>query len=172
MDNTQPLSSRRVAVGIGSLLGGVALSAAAVIGVAAGVGAVWHATNPSVAPAAAATPASSGGASLTLTIKMASTPGGEAPVYVGSNGVGAPILATLTAGVPTSVTIVNKSPMPHTFTSAALGVNETIPPGPSTVHFTVKATKTGLVSWDCEVPCGSWVMSHAGYMTGELKVVS
>lgn len=173
MESTQQLSSRRVAVGLGSLLGGVALSAAAVIGVAAGVGAVWHATNPAAAVAAAA-PAGApagGGAALSITIENVKTPEGEQPAFVGSNGAGAAVLATLTANQSTSVTIVNKTPMPHTFTSAALGVNETIPPGPATVHLTLDPKQAGVANWQCEVPCGTWAMAHPGYMTGSIKVV-
>ncbi|MDA8296429.1 MAG: hypothetical protein M0004_07585 [Actinomycetota bacterium] len=174
MDTTQAPSPRRVMIGLSSLLGGVALSAAAVIGVAAGVGAVWHATNPASATTAASPAAASpaGGTSLTVSIENVKTPEGQQPAYVGSNGVGAAVLGTVTAGSPTTVTIVNKTPMPHTFTVPSLGVNETVPPGPATVHFTIDPKQAGLASWQCEVPCGSWVMAHAGYMMGSIKVTA
>ncbi len=174
MDTTQEPSPRRVMIGLSSLLGGLTLSAAAVIGVAAGVGAVWHATNPATATtaasSAAAAPAS--GATLAVTIENVKTPQGQQPAYVGSNGVGAAVLGTVTAGSPTTVTIVNKTPMPHTFTSPALGINETVPPGPATVHFTIYPKEAGLVSWLCAIPCGTWAMAHAGYMMGTIKVAA
>ena len=171
MGNSEELSPRRVALGIGSLFGGIALSAAAVIGTAAGVGAVWHATNPPGATARAAAVRANSGSSLTITIKNVQTPGGPQPAYVGPNGPGAAVLATLTAGSATTLTIVNTTPMPHTFTAPALGINESVPPGPATVHVTLDPKQAGVVSWQCEVPCGSWVMAHAGYMMGSLKVV-
>lgn len=172
--DTHSLSPGRTVLGLATLVTGAALSAGAVIGVAAGVGAVWHATNPpGAAPAAASGAAPAKASGITLTIKDVPTPGGSEPAYVGPSGkVGAPVLFQAKAGTATTVTIVNKSEEPHTFTSSALGVNVTVPPGPSTVHFSIDPKKPGTFSWDCAVPCGAWVMSHAGYMRGQLEVAS
>lgn len=173
--DTHGLSTKRTVLGLATLLGGAALAAGAIVGTAAGVGAVWHATNPSSAapgasaPAAAAAPKSTG---IALTVKDVKTPEGSQPAYVGPNGTGAKVLFSVKAGEATTVTITNRSDQPHTFSSSALGVNVMVPPGPSTVHFTVDAKKPGLESWDCTVPCGAWTMSHAGYMQGSVKVLS
>jgi hypothetical protein len=169
------MARRHVLLGLVTLTGGVALAGGAVIGVAAGVGAVWHATNPSAAApaasagAAAASPKTSG---VHLVIEDVKTPGGEQPAYVGPNGVGSPVLFQVPAGTSTSVTLVNKSDIPHTFTSTALGLNVTVPPGPATVHFTVDPRSAGKVSWQCAFPCGAWVMSHEGYMEGFVEVTA
>lgn len=173
--DTHGLSPKRTALGLATLLGGAVLAAGAVIGTAAGVGAVWHATNPSPSPSPAAAAAAAAGphkAAVSLTIEDLKTPGGTQPAYVGPNGKGAKVLFDLKAGVPTTITISNHSAQPHTFSSSALGVNLFVPPGPSTVHVTIDAKKPGTVPWDCSVPCGAWVMSHAGYMQGSLKVLA
>jgi hypothetical protein len=163
------LSPRRTALGLATLLGAIAVVVGVVIGAVAGIGAAWHATNPtSGAPAALA----SAGPSVHVVIKNVTTPDGTEPAYVGPGGVGQQVLFQLKEGTPTLVTIVNDSDQPHTFTSAALGVNETIPPGPSTVHFTIDAKVTGNEDWECNVPCGAWVMAHEGYMMGDVEVVS
>lgn len=167
-----PLSPGRTMLGLATLFGGAALSAGAIIGVAAGVGAVWHATNPPAAAPAAAAPAagSTGAGGITLTIENVKTPSGEEPAFVGPNGVGSPVLFQLHAGTSTTVTIVNKSEEPHTFDSSALGIEEAIPPGPATVHFTVDPKSAGKDTWDCVVPCGAWVMAKTGYMQGYVGV--
>ena len=169
-----PLTPGRTVLGLATLLGGVALAGGAVIGVAAGVGAVWHATNPpggARAGGAARAADAAAAAGIKLVIKDVQTPQGEQPAYVGPSGlVGSPVLFDLDAGTKTNVTIVNESQMPHSFTSPALGVNVTIPPGPSTVHFSVDPKSAGKVSWQCTFPCGSWVMSHVGYMEGFVEV--
>lgn len=170
--DTHGLSPRRTALGLATLFGGALLSAGAVIGVAAGVGAVWHATNPPSAAPAAVAAAAPKQASVLVTIKNVKTPGGEQPAYIGPNGVGSPVLFQLHEGTATTLTIVNKSDQPHTFTSAGLGVNVMVPPGPATVHVHLDAKKAGTLPWDCTVPCGAWVMSHTGYMTGSVKVVA
>jgi hypothetical protein len=170
--DTHQLSPKRTVLGLATLFGGVALGAGAIIGVAAGVGAVWHATNPS-SGASASVPGAVAQApsAVKLTIKSVNTPAGSEPAYVGPSGiVGSPVLFEAKAGVKTTVTIVNDDDQPHTFTSSGLGVNVSVPPGPSTVHFTIDPSKPGLVSWQCDVPCGAWVMSHAGYMEGQVKV--
>lgn len=175
MQDTASLSPARITVGVLSALLAVALLGGAVIGVTAGVGAVWHATNPPAAgPARAGAVATAPqAAGVTLTIKDVSTPEGSEPAYVGPSGtIGAPVLFDVKAGITTTVTIVNKSQVPHTFTSSALGVNVTVPPGPSTVHFSVDPKKPGKVTWHCAFPCGAWVMSHSGYMQGLVEVES
>lgn len=168
-----PLSAGRTVLGLATLVGGVALMGGAVVGVAAGVGAVWHATNPSsgVVASRAAAAAAPSASSVTVKIEDVKTAGGTQPAYVGPNGVGSPTLFQVDAGTPTTVTIVNNDSEPHTFTASALGLNVTVPPGPSTVHFTVDAKSPGLDTWDCAVPCGAWAMGHPGYMQGDVKVV-
>lgn len=171
--DTHGLSPSRTALGLATLFGGAALTAGAVIGVAAGVGAVWHATNPpGAAPAAAA--AAPGGASSTikLVVENVKTPDGQEPAFVGPNGPGAKVLFQLHVGTATTVSIVNKSGQPHTFSSSALGLDVTVPPGGGTAHFTVDPKQAGTATWDCSVPCGAWVMAQAGYMTGQVQVLS
>ena len=137
---------------------------------------MWHATNPpanAASPAAAAAAAASPkAAGVSLTIEDVKTPSGTQPAFVGPNGPGAKVLFSLKAGVATTVTITNHSDQPHTFTSSALGVNVFVPPGPATVHVRVDAKKAGTLPWDCSVPCGAYVMSHAGYMQGSVKVLA
>lgn len=138
------------------------------IGLAAGVGGPLYAT--SLVGAAPVSPASSAQSGVQLVIENVSTPAGAEPAFVGPNGVGAPVLVDLVAGTTTAITVVNKTGMPHTFTSAALGLAVTIPPGPATVHFSVDPKRSGIVAWQCDIPCGAWVMSHAGYMLGQVDV--
>lgn len=168
-----PLSPGRTLLGLLTLVGGVTLSAGAVIGVAAGVGAVWHATNPpgaTPAASAAAAATTTGGSAITVKIENVKTSAGEEPAFVGPNGVGSPVLFQLHAGTSTTVTIVNENDEPHTFDSSSLGLHVAIPPGPSTVHFTVDPSSAGKDAWDCAVPCGAWVMAQAGYMQGVVGV--
>lgn len=168
------LSPRRTALGLATVFGGLVVTAGLAIGVTAGVGAAWHATNPpGAAPAsAAAAAASPAQASVKLVIENVSTPQGSEPAFVGPNGAGKPVLFSLHAGTTTEVTLVNKTEEPHTFTSSALGVNVTVPPGPATVHFSIHPKAPGKASWDCSVPCGAWVMAQAGYMIGAVEVLS
>jgi plastocyanin len=83
---------------------------------------------------------------------------------------------TVRAGHTVKVTLTNYDSGPHTFTSPAMGVNETIPGGgslgaPRQVTFTFKApTKPGKYAWWCAVPCDPWAMSHDGYMRGYVTV--
>ena len=106
---------------------------------------------------------------IDLTIKDVKTPEGSEPAYVGPGGVGAASLFTAAAGKPVQVVVDNKDSMPHTFTVPSVGLNETIAPD-ATTKFTVTPGSAGSVTWYCSVPCGSWVMSHAGYMRGSFTV--
>ena len=171
--DTSALSPRRVTLGLVTLFGTAVGAAGLVIGVAAGVGAVWHATNPSppASVPAAATAGAAPSSGIHLVIKNVSTPEGSEPAYIGPGGVGAKTLFQVHVGVPTQVTIVNDTSVPHTFTSAALGVDVTVQPGPSTTHLTIKAGHAGDATWQCDVPCGAWVMDHDGYMKGEIEVL-
>jgi hypothetical protein len=69
------------------------------------------------------------------------------------------------ADQPIRVTIVNDSPMAHTFTVPALGIERVVLPGkvgvPSKTTFTLKA-HTGAYSWSCDLPCGSMSKDHMG----------
>ena len=114
--------------------------------------------------------AAGGGHDLELVIENVSTPDGPEPAFVGPDGVGAPVLVDLVAATRTTITIVNKTDLPHTLTSPALGLDVPVPPGPSTVHVRVTPRSPGLFTWECDLPCGPFVMSHTGYMKGEIKV--
>jgi hypothetical protein len=169
MSDTTVLSPRRTALGMATFFGGLAVTAGIAIGAAAGIGAAWHATNPPVAAPAAAAPA---GAAVRVVIKNVSTPDGPEPAFIGPGGVGKSVLLDLHAGTPTLLTIDNTSDQPHTFDVPSLGVDVNVPPGPATVHVTLDAKTAGTLPWHCDVPCGGWVMSHAGYMMGDVEVTS
>ena len=66
------------------------------------------------------------------------------------------------------VTIVNDSPLAHTFTVPALGIEKVVLPAkagiPSTTTFTLKA-REGAYAWSCHLPCGSMARGH---MSGEI----
>lgn len=106
---------------------------------------------------------------VNLTIENINTPEGSEPTYIGPNGKGAADLFSVPAGKEIQVVVDNKSAMPHTFTVAQLGLNIAIAPE-ATAKFTFTAKAAGTYSWYCSIPCGSWVMSHAGYMKGDFKV--
>ena len=106
---------------------------------------------------------------VNLTIQDISTPEGSEPAYIGPNGQGAADLFSAAVGKEVQVVVVNKDAMPHTFTAPDLGLNVTISPE-STTKFTFVAKTAGTFSWYCSIPCGSWVMSNAGYMKGDFKV--
>ena len=108
---------------------------------------------------------------INLVIKDVTTPEGPEPAYVGQNGVGAANLFSVKANVLVKVTIDNQDAMPHTFSVPSLGLNIAVNPL-SKSKFTFEAKTVGTLDWDCEVPCGSWVMSHAGYMKGEFSVTA
>ena len=70
-----------------------------------------------------------------------------------------------------TVVVDNKDAMPHTFTASGIGVNQSIAPG-TTTTFTFTPSSAGTFSWYCAVPCGGWVMSHDGYMRGNVTVTA
>lgn len=79
------------------------------------------------------------------------------------------------AGETVRVTVYNYDDMPHSFTSAQLGTNVTIPGGsedkPSVTTFTFQAPqKAGSYEWYCAMPCDPWAMSHDGFMRGRVTV--
>lgn len=79
------------------------------------------------------------------------------------------------AGETVRVTVYNYDDMPHSFTSAQLGTNVTIPGGsedkPSVTTFTFQAPqKAGSYEWYCAMPCDPWAMSHDGFMRGHVTV--
>ncbi len=108
---------------------------------------------------------------IDLQIDDVNTPEGSEPAYVGSGGVGSPVLFTAKVGETVKVVVVNHDAMPHTFTSPDLGVNAAIGPA-STTTFSFTPSAAGTFSWYCTVPCGDWVMSHAGYMKGSVEVTA
>ncbi len=138
------------------------------------------ATTAPAAPATTAAPSGSAAeshendashVSISLTIKNIKTPGGEQPAYVGPNGVGADTLFSVTSGQSVTVTVKNEDSGFHTFTAANLGLAVTIKPL-ATTTFSFRPTTAGTYQWKCDIPCGGWVMSHLGYMTGNLDVVA
>jgi hypothetical protein len=62
------------------------------------------------------------------------------------------------AGVPVTVTIINRSGIAHSFDAPELGINQFIamgtPARPSTTTFTLTAPRAGVFAWHCYVPCG------------------
>ncbi len=124
----------------------------------------WMAGSQANSAAAAAT-------TVNITIKDVTTPEGSEPAYVGSGGVGAASLFTMKAGTTVEVVVDNKDAMPHTFTVPSLGFNQTISPQAVT-KFKVTAKTAGDISWYCAIPCGSYVMTHPGYMKGTFTVTA
>jgi plastocyanin len=79
------------------------------------------------------------------------------------------------AGATVRVTVYNYDDMPHSFTAAELGTNQTIPGGseekPSETTFTFQAPqKAGSYDWYCALPCDPWAMTHNGFMKGRVTV--
>jgi plastocyanin len=107
---------------------------------------------------------------VNITIKDVTTPEGSEPAFVGSNGVGSAVLFTIKAGTQIQVVINNQDSMPHTFTVGNLSISESIAPLAVT-KFKLFVSSPGTYSWNCEVPCGDWVMNHIGYMKGSFNVV-
>lgn len=100
------------------------------------------------------------------------TAGGTEPAYVGPSGtVGAPILFSVKAHTEIEVVVVNHDTGPHTFDAPKLGLHVAIR-ADATTTFRFHAPGPGTYQWYCDVPCGRWVMSHVGYMKGEVTVVS
>jgi plastocyanin len=86
-----------------------------------------------------------------------------------------PANLSVEAGDTVHVTVYNYDDMPHSFTSADLGVNEKIAAGseekPSKTTFTFTAPhKSGSYEWLCALPCDPWAMNHIGYMRGRVTV--
>ncbi len=86
---------------------------------------------------------------------------------------------TVTQGQVVNVTAYNYDDMPHSFTSADLGVDQQLAPStqdgqPGVTTFTFTATKAGTYEFHCEDPCdtdnGQWSMYHMGYMIGQVIV--
>lgn len=107
-----------------------------------------------------------------VSISNVKTPGGSQPAYVGPSGaVGAATLFSVKAHTEVEVVVVNHDTGPHTFDAPALGLDVAIGPD-STVTFRFDAPGAGTYRWYCDVPCGPWVMSHVGYMKGDVTVES
>lgn len=106
---------------------------------------------------------------IDVQISDISTPEGTEPAYIGPGGKGAADIFTIKAGTEVQLVVKNGDAMPHTFTVAQLGINLSVAPmATAKINFTAKTS--GTYSWYCAVPCGSWVMSHVGYMKGYFKV--
>ncbi|HUY30782.1 MAG TPA: cupredoxin domain-containing protein [Acidimicrobiales bacterium] len=172
MDDRSESRSRPVS-GFLTLLAGLVLGIGVLLGLTAGVGAIWSGVTAPGSAAEGAGQSASGEAGnvVDLVIKDVATPEGSEPAYVGPSGVGAAALFTATAGERVTIVVRNEDAMPHTFTSPGLGLNVSIGPG-GTTTFAFVAKSAGTYPFDCAVPCGSWVMSHTGYMQGDVKVVA
>jgi len=118
--------------------------------------------------------AASSGESLKLVIKSDEEKGKK-----GSDGnwhdAFLPADFSVKAGETVRVTVYNYDDMPHSFTSAPLGTNATIPGGsedkPSETTFTFHAPqKAGSYEWYCAMPCDPWAMSNDGFMKGRVTV--
>lgn len=66
------------------------------------------------------------------------------------------------------LTITNKDTVPRGISSPDAGVNITVQPGTHT--YTVAVNKVGTFTWFCPYPCGTFSMSHVGYMQGRIIV--
>jgi plastocyanin len=82
---------------------------------------------------------------------------------------------TVRPGETTRVTVYNYDTAPHSFTSASLRVDETIPAGssgtPSKATFTFTApSRSGRYQWWCALPCDPFAMAHDGFMRGHVTV--
>ncbi|MDA8183579.1 MAG: cupredoxin domain-containing protein [Actinomycetota bacterium] len=107
-----------------------------------------------------------------VSIDGVKTPGGTEPAYVGPSGtVGSRILFSVKAHESIEVVVVNHDTGPHTFDAPGLGLHVTIR-ADATTSFRFDTPGPGTYRWYCDVPCGPWVMSHVGYMKGEVTVVS
>lgn len=186
-------------VGLATLLVGIVVVAALIFALTAGVGAIWSSvtssghvdltantkltSSPFTTPTSAmapttsspstpttAVPGAASGQAPLVVIRDVSTPEGSEPAFVGPGGVGAATLFVVTSGESAKVTVKNEDSGPHTFSAPGLGLNVFINPG-ATETFTFTPKTPGTYMWRCEVPCGSWVMSHPGYMEGNVSVV-
>ena len=135
-----------------------------------GAGTATAATNTATSDGAAA----SSGESVKLVIKSDEEHGKK-----GSDGnwhdAFLPADFSVKAGETVRVTVFNYDDMPHSFTSAQLGTNATIPGGsedkPSETTFTFHAPqKAGSYAWYCAIPCDPWAMAHDGFMKGRVTV--
>lgn len=148
----------------------VLISMAALLGVAFRIEDNNTAQTASAATAVAAAPES-----LKLVVKSDEEKG-----KMGSDGnwhdAFLPADFSVKAGAAVRITVYNYDDMPHTFTAAELGVNETIPAGsedgPGKITFTFQAPQqAGSYEWFCSLPCDPWAMSHDGFMRGRVRVV-
>ncbi len=138
-----------------------------------GAGTATAATNTATSDGAGGAAASSG-ESVKLVIKSDEEHGKK-----GSDGnwhdAFLPADFSVKAGETVRVTVFNYDDMPHSFTSAQLGTNATIPGGsedkPSETTFTFHAPqKAGSYEWYCAIPCDPWAMAHDGFMKGHVTV--
>jgi heme/copper-type cytochrome/quinol oxidase subunit 2 len=106
-----------------------------------------------------------------IMIRDVTTPDGTEPAFVGSDGVGKTPLFVVTANESVKVLVENTTDVYHTLVSGSLGLSVNINPT-TTTSFTFIPGAPGTYTFNCLDPCGPWVMSHAGYMEGELKVVA
>ncbi|HZC99370.1 MAG TPA: hypothetical protein VFA46_03995 [Actinomycetes bacterium] len=87
-----------------------------------------------------------------------------------------PATFRMQVGVPVAVTVLNYDDMPHTWTSAPLGVDAAVPAGsarsPSTTTFVIDPRAAGTFAWRCMTPCDAWAMAHDGYMRGTVTVAA
>ena len=163
--------------GLVNLVVGIALVAAVVFALTAGVGAVWSAVTRTSSPSGTATAAAAPRTPAAVAVKMTI----DAPPQGGSRGSNgavdqayAPGALAMTVGTTYDITILNYSTDGHTWTLPELNVNAVVPVGstssPSVTHFTVTPKKAGTYQWFCAVPCEKWSMATNGFMRGYVVV--
>lgn len=173
-----PHGERHLLAGASTLFTALLLLAGALFGLTAGVGAIWTAVTGSGTASAVAAPASGAAAApAAVQIKLAVNPpplGGVKGPDGQVHDAFVPASFTMKVGTTYDVTVVNYDTMPHTWTAPGLGVNAQIKAGtgagPTTTTFTIRPTKAGTYSWQCETPCDPWAMVHNGYMRGSVTV--
>ncbi|MBC7673834.1 MAG: cupredoxin domain-containing protein [Polaromonas sp.] len=82
---------------------------------------------------------------------------------------------SLKVGQPVTIQITNADDdMTHSFTSAALGVDEKLPPAkngkPTVKNISITPSKVGEFDWLCTVPCDPYAMATKGMMRGTITV--
>lgn len=137
-----------------------------------GYGPAGSAGSGTTNPSAGATPR--GSQTVTLKVKSDSEHGKQGPDGNWHDAF-LPAGFTVHPGKTITVTVYNYDDMPHSFTSPALGVDQTIPGGsastPSKTIFTfISPSNAGSYQWWCAVPCDPWAMAHNGYMRGYVTV--
>jgi plastocyanin len=140
-----------------------------VVAAAAAVGLVWSATGAASAGRVAASKA------MTIVVKSDSEHAKKGPDGKWHDAF-LPADPAITAGVRTTITLVNYDGGPHSMVAPGLNLNVVVPAAkggtPGRVSFTLKVGKPGRYDWWCTSPCDPWAMTHDGYMRGSIVVAT